>query len=125
MLVALIALVGVLPYIALQLKAVSVSFAVLAAPAAHGALPDTALLMALMLALFAILFGTRQVGEQREPPRHGAGHRLRVPGQAVAFVAVGLYVTFGLSEGFGPAYRQALACPGQRGAERRRWQLAS
>jgi len=35
MLVALIALVGVLPYIALQLKAVSVSFAVLAAPAAH------------------------------------------------------------------------------------------
>jgi len=111
MLVALIALVGVLPYIALQLKAVSVSFAVLAGPVTQGMLPDTALLMALLLALFAILFGTRQVVSSEN--HHGMVLAIAFESlvKLVAFVAVGLYVTFGLSHGFGPAYRQALALP--------------
>ena len=110
-LVALIALVGVLPYIALQLKAVSVSFSVLAAPGGHGLLPDSALLMALMLALFAILFGTRQVVSSEN--HHGMVLAIAFESlvKLVAFVAVGLYVTYGLSNGFGPAYRQALALP--------------
>ena len=111
MLVALVALVGVLPYIALQLKAVSVSFAVLAQPAADGALPDSALLMAIMLALFAILFGTRQVVSSEN--HHGMVLAIAFESlvKLVAFVAVGLYVTFGISDGFGPAYRHALALP--------------
>ncbi len=111
MLVALIALVGVLPYIALQLKAVSVSFDILAAPAVHGALPDSALLMALMLGLFAILFGTRQVVSSET--HHGMVLAIAFESlvKLVAFVAVGLYVTYGLSDGFAPAYRHALALP--------------
>jgi len=111
MLVALIALVGVLPYVALQLKAVSVSFAVLAAPDRHGSLPDSALLMALMLALFAILFGTRQVVSSEN--HHGLVLAIAFESlvKLVAFVAVGLYVTYGLGDGFAAAYRQALALP--------------
>src|SRR5579871_2683467 len=63
-LVTVIALVGTMPYIALQLKAVSSTFAVLAgagpAPAAAAGHPailaDAALLTAVGMALFAMLF---------------------------------------------------------------------
>jgi Na+/proline symporter len=66
-LVTVIAVVGVMPYIALQLKAVSTSFSILQQypevlmPAAERAVSvtrDTAFYVALLLAAFTILFGT-------------------------------------------------------------------
>ena len=72
MIVTVVALVGTMPYIALQLKAVSSTFAVLVEPgslAALGAtsaarppmvLADAAFLTAIGMALFAMLFGTRR-----------------------------------------------------------------
>ncbi len=63
-LVAAIAVIAVVPYIALQFKAVATSFGVLGG-AGHGAvtagLTDSALWCALLLAVFAILFGTRSI----------------------------------------------------------------
>ncbi|MEO8997672.1 MAG: PAS domain-containing hybrid sensor histidine kinase/response regulator [Rhodanobacter sp.] len=63
-LVAAIAVVAVVPYIALQFKAVAMSFGVLGG-AAHGAVTaggiDSALWCAMLLAVFAILFGTRSI----------------------------------------------------------------
>ena len=68
--VTIIAVIGILPYISLQLKAVSNSFAIVVRspqiemPAELGALPlleDNALWVALILALFTILFGTRHL----------------------------------------------------------------
>ena len=70
-LVTIIAVVGILPYISLQLKAISMSFSVLlgypeiAMPAHSSSTPvqhDTALYVALFMAAFAILFGTRHIG---------------------------------------------------------------
>src|SRR6187402_1239071 len=67
-LVTVIAVIGVIPYISLQLKAISGSFTILrhypdvVMPAKALALPflqDTAFYIALMLAAFTILFGTR------------------------------------------------------------------
>jgi Na+/proline symporter/signal transduction histidine kinase len=62
-LVAVIAVTAVVPYIALQFKAVAMSFGVLdgslAAPRSPAA--DSALWCALLLAVFAILFGTRSI----------------------------------------------------------------
>jgi Na+/proline symporter len=69
-LVTVIAVVGIMPYISLQLKAVSASFNILllypavVTPAVSGSVPllgDTAFLVALALAAFAILFGTRHI----------------------------------------------------------------
>lgn len=59
--VTLIAVLGVLPYIALQLKAVAMSFSLLtmAATNERPAWQDSALYVALAMALFAMLFGTR------------------------------------------------------------------
>src|SRR3989449_7364286 len=65
--VALIAIIGTIPYIALQLKAVSASLTTILAQAgpAHEAmqpvLGDIALYVAIAMAIFAVLFGTRHI----------------------------------------------------------------
>ena len=117
-LVTVIAVVGIVPYIALQLKAVVNSFDVLLADPATGAaaLPgglftDTALLVAVTLAAFSILFGTRHI----EATEHHAGLVVAVAFESVvkllAFLAVGLFVTFGLFDGFGDIFSRAAARP--------------
>ena len=109
MLVAVIALAGVLPYISLQLKAISVSFAVLA-QAGGVAVPDAALMMSVLLAIFAILFGTRQVVSSEN--HHGMVLAIAFESaiKLFAFVAVGVWVV-GESGGFGAAYAAALRLP--------------
>src|SRR5688500_6049171 len=61
--VTLVAVLGLIPYIALQLKAIAMSFATLTADASDVALVpvwrDSALYVALSMALFSLLFGSR------------------------------------------------------------------
>ena len=61
--VTVVAIIGALPYIALQLKAVAMSVDVLSAGGLGQAFPtnDTALWTSLLLALLAMLFGTRHI----------------------------------------------------------------
>ena len=112
-LITAVAVIGVLPYIALQLKAVEFGFAVLSvsvSPAAAGHF-DNAMLVAAMLAAFAILFGTREVLSTEN--HHGM--MLAVAFESVikllAFVAVGLYAVYMLRDGFVDAYSQAMQLP--------------
>lgn len=92
-LVTVIAVTAAVPYLALQLKAVSMSFDVLTgAVDAHPALfGDSALYVALLLAVFAILFGTRGI----DATEHHHGMMLAIAVESivklVAFVAVGMY----------------------------------
>jgi PAS domain S-box-containing protein len=99
--VTLIATCGVVPYIALQLKAIDISFQALAAtsgaPAGQG---ETAAWAAAALALFAILFGARQVDATQHRPGMMLALAFGSVFKLVAFVAVGAYVTFGLFDGF-------------------------
>ncbi|HEY0832681.1 MAG TPA: PAS domain-containing hybrid sensor histidine kinase/response regulator [Azospirillum sp.] len=121
--VSLMALIGSLPYMALQLKAVSGSFqallrypeVVMLAAAPQGSpWRDTALGAALIFALFAILFGTRHV----DATEHNDGIVLAIAAEAVmklvAFLAVGVFVTWGLFDGPGELVGHALAEPGLR-----------
>lgn len=60
-LVTAVMLLGIVPYIALQLKAVAMSYAMLVRnPQGMSAWHDSALYIALLMALFAMLFGTRR-----------------------------------------------------------------
>ncbi|GGC07447.1 hypothetical protein GCM10011352_37170 [Marinobacterium zhoushanense] len=100
-LVTVIAVLGTIPYIALQLKAVAISYNALA-PGATEALSkgsDTALFVALAMAVFGILFGTRHI----DATEHHEGLVLAVAFESIvklaAFIAVGLFVTFGLFGG--------------------------
>jgi Na+/proline symporter/signal transduction histidine kinase len=92
-LVTLIALSAAIPYIALQYKAVATSVDVLTAATARHVpwYRDTALAVALMMALFAVLFGARRV----DATRHREGLMLAIAFESVlkllAFVAVGVF----------------------------------
>ncbi|MBW8311685.1 MAG: hybrid sensor histidine kinase/response regulator [Rhizobium sp.] len=92
--VTLVAVIAAIPYIALQFKAVAMSIEVLSgvdSDAGIGALADPALYSALLLALFAILFGTREI----DATEHHHGMILAVALESlvklVAFVAVGVF----------------------------------
>lgn len=105
--VCVIAIAGSLPYIALQLKAVSASLSVFLATtdgptvtASALAFGDMALVVALVLAGFAVAFGTRHA----DATEHQNGLVLAIAVESVvklvAFLAVGLFVTYGLFGGF-------------------------
>ncbi len=99
--VALICLVGVLPYIALQLKAIvlGVNLLVGTTPSPTRS-QDTALIVSLVLALFTVLFGTRNL----DVTEHHRGMVLAIAFESLvkllAFLAVGAFVTWGLFDGF-------------------------
>jgi Na+/proline symporter/CheY-like chemotaxis protein/two-component sensor histidine kinase len=114
--VALIAIVGMIPYIALQLKAVSASVStILADTAAGGAaqplLGDIALFVALLMAAFAVLFGTRHI----DATEHQDGLMLAIATESiiklVTFLAVGVFVTFVLFQGPVALFASALRQP--------------
>ncbi len=116
----IIAVIGCVPYIALQLKAVSISFSVLlqypavAAPANAGATPflqDTAFWAACFLALFAILFGTRHIDASEHHEGMVAAIALESLIKLIAFIAVGVFVTFLVFGGVGDLFAQATARP--------------
>lgn len=119
-LVTVIAVLGVVPYIALQLKAISGSFTILVhypdivMPAKAAALPvlqDTALYIAVLLASFTVLFGTRHLDATERHEGLVAAIAFESLVKLVAFVAVGAFVTFGLYGGFGEIFRLASAVP--------------
>ncbi len=114
--VTVIAVLGTIPYIALQLKAISTSFTVLLEypemPVEAVRRPffaDTAFYAALLLAAFSILFGTRHldVTERHEGIVTAIAFESVV--KLAAFVAVGLFVTYGLYDGFGDLFTASAA----------------
>src|SRR6266849_2577052 len=119
-LVTVIAVIGILPYISLQLKAVSNSFTILVQypqivmPANVGAQSirqDTALWVALILAAFTFAFGTRHLDAAEHHQGMVAAIAFESLVKLLAFVAVGVFVTFGIYDGFGDLFARAAAVP--------------
>ena len=120
-LVTVIAVIGIIPYIALQLKAVSYSLKTLFPNDAEALIPDaleslafmpdSTAIIAIILAAFTIVFGTRHldVTERHE------GMVLAIAFESifklVAFLAVGGYVVWVLNDGFGDIFAQAETIP--------------
>ncbi len=114
-LVTLIAVVGTTPYIALQLKAVSTSFDVInnSGPGTLSGLPDmasdyrTGFWIAVGMAVFTIIFGTRNIDAKER--HHGvvAAIALEAIVKLVALLAVGVLVVYGISDGPGAIFAEA------------------
>lgn len=118
--VTIIATLGVIPYIALQLKAVSTSIAVLLRypevvtpprPVAAALATDTAFYVALLLAAFTIVFGTRHLDATERHEGMVAAIAFESIVKLLAFLTVGLFVTFGLFGGFGDLAARAAELP--------------
>jgi len=98
--ITLVALTAAVPYVALQLKAVAMSIDVLtgspASELSHTWFSDSAFYVAIMLALFAILFGTRGV----DAAEHHPGLMLAIAVESLvkllAFVAIGVFALVSL-----------------------------
>ncbi len=113
-LVTVIAVVGVVPYIALQLKAVAASLEVLLDHSGSSfVLPmlDSTFVIAALLAVFTILFGTRHLDATERHEGMVAAIAFESVVKLVAFLAVGLFVTYGMFGGFSDLFRQAAAAP--------------
>ncbi len=117
-LVTIIAVIGIVPYIALQLKAISQSYTILAQypdvvmpaqrePAAVHS--DTAFWMALLLATFAILFGTRHLDASERHEGMVAAIAFESIVKLVSFLAVGVFVTYGIYNGLADIFQRAAA----------------
>lgn len=99
-LITAVAVLGTVPYVALQLKAVAMSYAMLTGGAAQvPAWQDAAFWIALVMALFAMLFGTRRAAATE----HNRGLVLAVAFESLiklaAMLAVGAFAVFGMNDG--------------------------
>ena len=118
-LVALIALIGITPYITLQLKAITVSHAVLVnyphAPelslADEAFWVDKSFWVALVLAVFIILFGTRHLDASERHEGMVAAIAFESMIKLVAFISVGIFVVFVMFHGPGDLFAQVAASP--------------
>jgi signal transduction histidine kinase/Na+/pantothenate symporter len=117
-LVAAVAVIGAAPYLALQLKAVSASFTTITRHAAASIqssstsiLGDAGLWAAVLLTVFAMLFGSRSI----QPGEHHHGMVAAVAFDSLvkllSLFAVGIFVGFALFDGFGDLFRKAAATP--------------
>ena len=100
-LVTLIAVIATTPYIALQLQSVTLSYQIIAGT---GNGVSTAFWIAAGLALFAILFGTRNLDAHER--HHGvvAAIALEAVVKLLALIAVGAFVTFAVADGLGDVF---------------------
>jgi Na+/proline symporter/nitrogen-specific signal transduction histidine kinase len=119
-LVTVIAVIGILPYISLQLKAISSSYSILVQypeimmPAKEGAvtvLNDTAFWIAVILAAFTIAFGTRHLDAAEHHQGMVAAIAFESLVKLLAFLAVGVFVTFFMYNGFGDLFERATREP--------------
>ena len=107
-LVTLIALLGIIPYIALQLKAVSTTFNIIAshiyqqAPAITGPLPPelhSSFFAAVILGLFGVIFGARHLISSERHEGLVAAIAVESLVKLIAFLAVGIFVCYGMFNG--------------------------
>ena len=120
--VTLIAVVAATPYIALQLQSVVLSFGVFASAAPDGSRPldpgQIAIWVAVGLAFFTILFGTRNLDAREQ--HHGIVTAIAVEAvvKLVALLAVGSFVVWGIAGGVGEVIAKIDA------ADLKAWQVA-
>jgi signal transduction histidine kinase/Na+/proline symporter len=110
--VTILCMVGIIPYIALQIKAISGSMNILTGALASDTglsniLGDNTFYIAGVLAFFIILFGTRSIDASEKHEGLVAAIAFESIVKLLAFVAVGVFVTFGLFDGFGDIFSKA------------------
>ena len=118
-LVTVITVVGIIPYIALQLKAVSMGYALLTGEDLQQAyslrvthwFQDSTFYVAIILGVFTILFGARHLDATERHEGMVAAIAFESIVKLVAFLVVGLFVTYGMFNGFADIFNRAAQLP--------------
>ena len=114
--VTLLCVIGIIPYIAIQLKAISSSIEIVTGNA-HGfgtgsdILKDNTLYIAIGLSVFVIFFGTRSVDATEKHEGMVAAIAFESIIKILAFIVAGLFVTYFLFNGFGDIMQRAAHLP--------------
>lgn len=112
-LVTLISLLGVLPYIALQIKTVSTSFFLMSGfrgdfiQLSRGAQMvsfPSELLLALILSVFSVIFGARRLVSSERHEGLIAAVAFESLVKLLCFLVVGIFITYYLHDGFGDIF---------------------
>ena len=109
---ALLMLIGIVPYIGLQLKAIGYGFKIITgASETANYIADPELAAALVLGVFGMFFGAG--GSVTEKRREGLVAAVAAEGvvKLLALTAVGIYVTWGLYGGFGDIFSRMASDP--------------
>ncbi|MGH7308256.1 MAG: sensor histidine kinase [Candidatus Rokuibacteriota bacterium] len=110
-LVAALVVCGMIPYIALQLKAVTVTFQMMIREDSVLTGFDPAILVAGTLALFGILFGARNLDFTRQQTGLMTAVAVESIVKLIAFLLVGAFVTWGLFDGFAALFSRIVEHP--------------
>jgi Na+/proline symporter/signal transduction histidine kinase len=106
--VTLICIIGILPYIALQLKSISDTFNIVTnTPSSENIFSDTTTYVCIALALFASYYGTKYVDASEK--RRGIVTAVAIESilKLVFFLIIGVYVTYFVFDGFNDIYVKA------------------
>lgn len=107
-LVTLISIFGILPYIALQLKAIAETFHIVSKTSSQSNIfSDTTTYVAIALALFASYYGTRYVDASEKRKGIVTAVAMESILKLFFFILLGIYVTFFVFDGFDDIYAQA------------------
>ena len=114
-LVSILAIIGIIPYISIQLKSIVTSFDILVynAHLGYSELPekifftDTSFYLTIILAVFIILFAFRTTDTTDK--HHGMVGAIAFESvfKLLAFLVVGSYITFSVFDGFGDVFSRA------------------
>ena len=114
-LVTIISILGIMPYIALQLKAVSTTFDLLCGyphmklPFIPAVLPfelHSALITAIILSIFGVIFGARHLVSSERHEGLVAAIAVESIVKLITFLIVGFFITYVMFDGFGDIFTQ-------------------
>ncbi|HRI01102.1 MAG TPA: sensor histidine kinase [Saprospiraceae bacterium] len=110
--VTLLCVIGIIPYISLQLKAISISIKIITnqpeqATTLDSFWNDNSFYISIILILFIFLFGTRSVDTTEKHEGMVTAVAFESLVKLLAFMAVGIFVVYGTFEGFGDLFQRA------------------
>ncbi len=112
-LASIMALVGITPYIAIQLKSIIAAFAIITAETPAEAISGDVLSPAVagLMIVFTLVFGVRRLDPTERHPGMAAVVAAQSLVKLAAFLAVGVFCVYGLNDGMAALFERAAASP--------------
>ncbi len=112
--VTVISVLAIIPYMSIQLKAISASFSIFSTKSLVGQglfFDDTAFYITMVIGAFVIIFGSRKVDSSQRNIGLISAIAFESLFKLFAFIGLGIYVTYGMYNGFSDIFQSAKVLP--------------